>query len=82
MTNAFTNRDPDDCVETNITNKETMYSVNVTGASVTADSSIGLIDRYCKKLPRDKYGFSSLPFSNQEGEFLILCFDFIVVQHL
>lgn len=55
MTNTSMNRDPDDCVETSITNEEAMYSVNVTGASVTAESSIGLIDRYCKKLPRDKY---------------------------
>ncbi|KZV28338.1 endoribonuclease Dicer3a [Dorcoceras hygrometricum] len=49
-------RDPDGCmVETSVTSKEAMYSLNVTGASVGADSSINLIDRYCKNLPRDKF---------------------------
>ncbi|XP_028797129.1 endoribonuclease Dicer homolog 3a-like [Neltuma alba] len=31
------------------------YSVNKTGARVTADSSVSLIHRYCEKLPGDKY---------------------------
>ncbi|KAF3446126.1 hypothetical protein FNV43_RR11305 [Rhamnella rubrinervis] len=31
------------------------YSVPATGASVTADSSVSLIHRYCEKLPSDKY---------------------------
>ncbi|XP_073304359.1 endoribonuclease Dicer homolog 3b isoform X1 [Primulina huaijiensis] len=50
------NRDPDvRMIETSIINEEATYSVNVTGASVTADSSISIIEGYCKKLPRDKY---------------------------
>ncbi|XP_073146735.1 endoribonuclease Dicer homolog 3 [Henckelia pumila] len=55
MTHTAMNRDPDGCVEISDTNEEAVCSVNVTGASVTADSSISLIDRYCKKFPRDKY---------------------------
>lgn len=31
------------------------YLVDATGASVTADSSISLIQQYCQKLPSDKY---------------------------
>lgn len=31
------------------------YVVDATGASVTADSSVSLIYRYCDKLPHDKY---------------------------
>lgn len=31
------------------------YVVALTGASVTADSSVGVIYRYCEKLPHDKY---------------------------
>ncbi|XP_063947004.1 endoribonuclease Dicer homolog 3a-like isoform X1 [Daucus carota subsp. sativus] len=36
------------------------YVVPATGASVTADSSVGVIYRYCEKLPHDKY-YSSRP---------------------
>lgn len=35
--------------------KTDTYVVPATGASVTADSSVSLIYRYCEKLPGDKY---------------------------
>ncbi|GAV80701.1 Helicase_C domain-containing protein/Ribonuclease_3 domain-containing protein/PAZ domain-containing protein/dsRNA_bind domain-containing protein/ResIII domain-containing protein [Cephalotus follicularis] len=31
------------------------YVVEATGASVTADSSVSVLNRYCEKLPRDKF---------------------------
>ena len=31
------------------------YVVDVTGASVTADSSVSLIHQYCQHLPGDRY---------------------------
>ncbi|KAI3454024.1 hypothetical protein Pfo_010687 [Paulownia fortunei] len=56
MTHAAMNRDPDDClVKACITNEALAYVVESTGASVTADSSISLIHRYCEKLPGDNY---------------------------
>lgn len=36
------------------TNEVLPYVVDSTGASVTVNSSISLIQRYCDKLPRDK----------------------------
>ncbi|KAG6498755.1 hypothetical protein ZIOFF_038477 [Zingiber officinale] len=40
-----------------VQNKEEVYAyyVDSTGASVTADSSVNLINLYCQSLPRDKY---------------------------
>lgn len=56
MTDTAINRDP---FESNLkvcTFEETdAYSVDITGALVTADSSVSLIHRYCEKLPHDKY---------------------------
>lgn len=56
MLDTAYNRDPDACVvKTCIVKDADSYVVGVTGASVTADSSISLIHKYCEKLPRDKY---------------------------
>lgn len=56
MTNTAMNRDPDLCPLKDCTFEETnVYIDKTTGASVTADSAISLIRRYCEKLPGDKY---------------------------
>ncbi|XVF35247.1 hypothetical protein REPUB_Repub18cG0129200 [Reevesia pubescens] len=56
MTNTAINRDPDLCLLKDQTFEETnVYIVDATGASVTADSAVSLIHRYCQKLPGDKY---------------------------
>ncbi|KAL7196180.1 hypothetical protein ACSBR1_036234 [Camellia fascicularis] len=56
MTDTAINRDPDASVLKACTIKEIdAYYVDATGASVTADSSVNLIHRYCEKLPRDEY---------------------------
>lgn len=58
MTDTAMNRDPDACTLKACHIKETdTYYVEATGASVTADSSVNLIYRYCGKLPGDKYEF-------------------------
>ena len=65
MTDTATNRDPDGCTLKAYTIEEMdAYCVGSTGASVTADSSVCLIHRYCEKLPGDKYGL--IPFVNVE----------------
>ncbi|XP_007012461.2 PREDICTED: endoribonuclease Dicer homolog 3 [Theobroma cacao] len=56
VTTTAINRDPDLCLLKNPTVKETnVYIVDATGASVTADSAVSLLQRYCEKLPGDKY---------------------------
>lgn len=61
MTDAAMSRDLDACVLKPFSLMETdCYIVEATGASVTADSSVGLVYQYCKKLPGDKYGLSFL----------------------
>lgn len=53
------------------------YSVPATGASVTADSSVSLIHRYCEKLPSDKYGCfprNDYPECNKLNFFLLFGF--------
>lgn len=58
MTDTAMNRDPDACTLKACHIKEIdTYYVEATGASVTADSSVNLIYRYCGKLPGDKYEF-------------------------
>ncbi|KAI3811509.1 hypothetical protein L1987_21233 [Smallanthus sonchifolius] len=48
-------RDPDTCVVKPCNFEETeSYYVEATGASVIADSSVSLINRYCAELPADK----------------------------
>ncbi|XP_056166664.1 endoribonuclease Dicer homolog 3 isoform X3 [Syzygium oleosum] len=56
MINTAINRDPFECNLKACTLEETgAYFVDITGASVSTDSSISLIYRYCEKLPHDKY---------------------------
>uniref|UniRef100_A0A2N9FHP3 Uncharacterized protein n=1 Tax=Fagus sylvatica TaxID=28930 RepID=A0A2N9FHP3_FAGSY len=56
MTDTAVNRDPDACIlKACIFEEANVYHVDKTGASVTADSSVSLIHRYCEKLPGDKY---------------------------
>lgn len=63
MTNTAINRDPDTYSLKACAIADTKaYFVDVTGASVTADSSVGLIHRYCGKLPGDRYENISLFF--------------------
>lgn len=60
MMDTTTNRDPDECAWKPYTIEEmNAYFVESTGASVTADSSVNLIHRYCEKLPGDKYVYIS-----------------------
>ncbi|XP_010261807.1 PREDICTED: endoribonuclease Dicer homolog 3a isoform X2 [Nelumbo nucifera] len=56
MTETATNRDPSACISKvcDVDDINT-YTVVATGASITADSSVSLIYRYCEKLPGDKY---------------------------
>ncbi|XP_026440926.1 endoribonuclease Dicer homolog 3a-like [Papaver somniferum] len=61
MTSAASHRDPDAGITKLCCGEETEpYYVESTGASVTVDSSVSLIYRYCEKLPGDKY-FSPKP---------------------
>lgn len=61
MTDTAIKRDPDDSVVKPCLVKETKaYYVEATGASVTADSSVSVLTKYCEMLPGDKYGFSCL----------------------
>ncbi|KAK4365008.1 hypothetical protein RND71_016366 [Anisodus tanguticus] len=61
MTDTAIKRDPDACVVKPCLVKETnAYYVEATGASVTADSSVSLLTKYCEMLPGDKF-FSPKP---------------------
>ncbi|KAI3913389.1 hypothetical protein MKW98_003868 [Papaver atlanticum] len=61
MTTAASHRDPDAGITKLCCGEDTEpYYVESTGASVTVDSSVSLIYRYCEKLPGDKY-FSPKP---------------------
>ncbi|KAL5559568.1 hypothetical protein UlMin_035779 [Ulmus minor] len=56
MIDTTTSRDPDSFVPKACTSEvSNTYFVEVTGASVTADSSVSLINQYCQQLPKDKY---------------------------
>lgn len=56
MTDTALNRDPEECVLKACTIDEIEeYIVDATGASVTADSSVRLIHKYCDTLPRNEY---------------------------
>lgn len=58
MKNTALNRDPDSCSLKPCRIGETnAYFVNATGASVSSDSSVSLIHRYCAKLPGDRYAY-------------------------
>lgn len=67
MTNTALNRDPDISISKLCCKEDTnAYFVESTGATVTLDSSINLIKKYCEKLPGDKYGIClSLSKSSQ-----------------
>ncbi|XP_059458543.1 endoribonuclease Dicer homolog 3 [Corylus avellana] len=72
MTDTAMNRDPDVSIQKACSIEDTnAYYVDGTGASVTADSSVNLVHRYCAKLPGDKY-FAPKPnfhFSCIEGSY-------------
>jgi endoribonuclease Dicer len=56
MTDTAINRDPDVSIQKACSIEDiNTYYVDGTGASVTADSSVNLVHRYCAKLPGDKY---------------------------
>lgn len=56
MTDTAINRDPDVWTQKACASEATKkYVVDVTGASVTADSSVSLIHQYCQHLPGDRY---------------------------
>ncbi|XVF48783.1 hypothetical protein PTKIN_Ptkin03bG0216400 [Pterospermum kingtungense] len=70
VTNTAMNRDPDLCPLKDCIFEETnVYIVKATGASVTTDSAVSLIHRYCEKLPGDKYYTPkpSFQFTSSEG---------------
>nr|XP_018675049.1 PREDICTED: endoribonuclease Dicer homolog 3a-like isoform X2 [Musa acuminata subsp. malaccensis] len=60
------NRDQDSLVSIVSINEDLgAYYVDSTGASVTADSSVSLINTYCQNLPRDKYTLDAGTMSAQ-----------------
>ncbi|OMO86445.1 hypothetical protein COLO4_21161 [Corchorus olitorius] len=55
MITSTINRDTDPCLLKGCTLEESqVYTVDATGASVTADSAVSLLHQYCGKLPADK----------------------------
>ncbi|TKY74841.1 Endoribonuclease Dicer-like 3a [Spatholobus suberectus] len=69
MTDASINKGQESSLRVSTVGKTNAYYVESTGASVTLDSSASLIDRYCAKLPRDKYSCAkpSFEFMPVEG---------------
>nr|WOD55121.1 DICER-like protein 3 [Abelmoschus esculentus] len=72
MKNTAIKRDPgsDLCVLKDCSFEEpNIFVVDATGASVTTDSAVSLIHRYCGKLPGDKYATPkpSFEFTSSEG---------------
>lgn len=66
MNDAAVSKDHESNLRAFTVRKTESYCVDSTGASVTLDSSVSLINQYCEKLPRDKYSsakpnFVSLP---------------------
>ncbi|GMH08010.1 hypothetical protein Nepgr_009850 [Nepenthes gracilis] len=56
MSETAMNGEPDPCtLRAGNFSKASAYVVEATGASISADSSVTLIRRYCEKLPSDKY---------------------------
>ncbi|GMN63272.1 hypothetical protein TIFTF001_032343 [Ficus carica] len=56
MIDIVTDRNPNTFTPKACTsNVKNTYFVDATAASITADSSVGLIHRYCERLPGDKY---------------------------
>lgn len=57
MTEIASNREPEDSPPTFFPTEEiNEYCISTTGAKVTTDSSISVLNQYCDKLPKDKYG--------------------------
>ncbi|KAL6271201.1 hypothetical protein ACE6H2_028112 [Prunus campanulata] len=74
MTETSRNRDPEVCILRDCNFEETKaYYVNATRASVTADSSVSLVHRYCEKLPGDKYFIPKPTFDFEISEGLYQC---------
>ena len=60
MIDTTTNRDPNAfTLKVCMSEVKKAYVVDATGASVTEDSSVSLIHRYCERLPSDKLVVSS-----------------------
>ncbi|KAJ1382263.1 Ribonuclease III domain [Sesbania bispinosa] len=62
MTDAAINKDHESNLRAFTVEKTNAYHVDSTGASVTLDSSVTLINKYCEKLPRDKYSCTKPTF--------------------
>ncbi|KAA3477366.1 Endoribonuclease Dicera [Gossypium australe] len=76
MTNSAIKRDPDSdpCLLKDYTFEETnVFIVDATGASVTADSAVSLIHKYCGKLLGDKYYTPKPNFQFTSSEGLYKC---------
>ncbi|XP_052885493.1 endoribonuclease Dicer homolog 3a isoform X3 [Gossypium arboreum] len=76
MTNLAIKRDPDSdpCLLKDHTFEETnVFIVDATGASVTTDSAVSLIHKYCGKLPGDKYYTPKPNFQFMSSEGLYKC---------
>ncbi|RDX82989.1 Endoribonuclease Dicer-like 3a, partial [Mucuna pruriens] len=68
MTDAAISKDHVSSLRAFTVGKTNAYCVESTGASVTLDSSVGLINRYCEKLPRDKYSCAKPSFASMPVE--------------
>lgn len=63
MINTSLNRDKDSCLsKVSIEEELDVYYVDSTGARVTADSSVNLLNTYCQTLPDSKYVFTHYPY--------------------
>jgi hypothetical protein len=57
MTGIASNREPEDSHPSFLPTEEiNEYHISKTGAKITTDSSISVLNQYCDKLPKDKYG--------------------------
>ncbi|ONM35314.1 dicer-like 104 [Zea mays] len=56
MTGIASNREPEDSHPSFLPTEEiNEYHISKTGAKITTDSSISVLNQYCDKLPKDKY---------------------------
>ncbi|KAF8664946.1 hypothetical protein HU200_054266 [Digitaria exilis] len=56
MTEIASNREPEDSPPSFFPTEEiNEYYISTTGAKITTDSSISVLNQYCDKLPKDKY---------------------------
>jgi endoribonuclease Dicer len=57
MAEIASNREPEDSHPNFFPTEEiNEYHISSTGAKITTDSSISVLNQYCDKLPKDKYG--------------------------